>query len=99
MEWLVAEHIAGEFAAGEHRCALSRRPLSQLTVDFLCDLADAQAARPGPTRCSPTPRRRDAARANAIQLTTRLRTPATTDLRGASCAARTCPTGTSARST
>jgi hypothetical protein len=40
MEWLVAGHIAATLH--DDPVILSRRPLSQLTVEFLCDLADAR---------------------------------------------------------
>lgn len=38
-EWLVAKEAAARLARGEPEL-LGRRPLSQLAVDFLCDLAD-----------------------------------------------------------
>ena len=44
MEWLVANEIARQVNAGEDPPALHRKTLSQLTVDFVCDLAD-------PARC------------------------------------------------
>ncbi|MBB5077240.1 WD40 domain-containing protein [Nonomuraea endophytica] len=74
MEWLIARHIA----AGRWE-ALSRRPLSALTVEFLCDLADSQALR----AWLADPPADDVATANAIKISTRLRTPAQADLRGA----------------
>ncbi|WP_242887262.1 TIR domain-containing protein [Actinomadura litoris] len=83
MEWLVARHIAGELDRGAAPAALGRRALSQLTVDFLCDLADTRACQEWAERVLADPAAADAARANAIRITTRLRTPARADLRGA----------------
>ncbi|MEU8120012.1 TIR domain-containing protein [Spirillospora sp. NPDC049024] len=83
MEWLVARHIADEFAKGEAPAALNRRALTQLTVDFLCDLADTRACQEWTAGVLADPEADDIARANAIRITTRLRTPAHTDLRGA----------------
>ncbi|WP_131742865.1 NACHT and WD40 repeat domain-containing protein, partial [Actinomadura roseirufa] len=83
MEWLVARHIAREFAADPAPASLGRRPLSQLTVDFLCDLADTRACREWAAGVLADPGAGDVARANAIRITTRLRTPARADLRGA----------------
>ncbi|MFI0349564.1 TIR domain-containing protein [Actinomadura sp. 9N407] len=83
MEWLVARHIAREFEAGRAPHALTRRALSQLTVDFLCDLADTRACQEWVAAVLADPDADDIARANAIKITTRLRTPARTDLRGA----------------
>ncbi|WP_018657182.1 TIR domain-containing protein [Actinomadura flavalba] len=81
-EWLVARHIADGFADGAPP-ELARRPLSQLTVDFLCDLADARACQDWAAGVLADSAAADAARANAIKITTRLRTPARADLRGA----------------
>ncbi|TDB91719.1 TIR domain-containing protein [Actinomadura sp. KC216] len=83
MEWLVARHIADEFARGAAPSALGRRALTQLTVDFLCDLADTRACQEWAAGVLADPDADDTARANAIRITTRLRTPARTDLRGA----------------
>ncbi|TDD73896.1 TIR domain-containing protein, partial [Actinomadura rubrisoli] len=83
MEWLVARHIAREFARGAAPAALALRALTQLTVDFLCDLADARACQEWAAGVLADPDAGDVARANAIRITTRLRTPARTDLRGA----------------
>ena len=64
---------------------LAARPLSQLTVDFLCDLADTRALpRSGRGRCSATPTPTTCPGRTRIKISTRLRTPARTDLRGAS---------------
>ena len=84
-EWLVANEIASMLNAGSADPApLSRRPLSQLTVDFLCDLADPQACQAWAAGVLSDAAAGDVTRANAIKITTRLRTPARTDLRGAS---------------
>ncbi|WP_405151544.1 TIR domain-containing protein [Sphaerisporangium sp. NBC_01403] len=78
MEWLVARHLAATL--GER---LARRPLSALIVDFLCDLADTGRLQAWAGKTLADPGADDVARANAIKVTTRLRTPARTDLRGA----------------
>ncbi|WP_024936760.1 TIR domain-containing protein, partial [Actinomadura welshii] len=83
MEWLVARHIADEFARGAAPAVLGRRALTQLIVDFLCDLADTRACQAWAAGVLADPDADDTARANAIRITTRLRTPAHTDLRGA----------------
>ncbi|MEV5324024.1 TIR domain-containing protein [Nonomuraea sp. NPDC052634] len=76
MEWLIARHIAATMDGPE---LLSRRPLSALTVEFLCDLADVRALRAWVN----DPPQDDVSRANAVKIAARLRTPARTDLRGA----------------
>ncbi|WP_030144851.1 TIR domain-containing protein [Spirillospora albida] len=83
MEWLVARHVARELDRDAAPGVLARRPLSQLTVDFLCDLADTRALQDWAAGVLAGPGADDTARANAIRVTTRLRTPARTDLRGA----------------
>ncbi|WP_067462685.1 TIR domain-containing protein [Actinomadura macra] len=83
MEWLVARHIAREFGGDGAPGTLGRRALTQLTVDFLCDLADTRACQQWADGVLADPDAGDIARANAIRITTRLRTPARTDLRGA----------------
>ncbi|MCW2914444.1 MAG: repeat protein-like protein [Actinomycetia bacterium] len=84
VEWLVAQRIADEFTAGTAApTPLSRRTLSQLTVDFLCDLAEARACQQWAGGVLSDAGADDVSRANAIRITTRLRTPARTDLRGA----------------
>ncbi|MDX6434748.1 MAG: hypothetical protein QOE54_7114 [Streptosporangiaceae bacterium] len=84
VEWLVAQCIADDFAAGTAApAALARRTLSQLTVDFLCDLAEARACQAWAAAVLSDAGADDVSRANAIRITTRLRTPARTDLRGA----------------
>ena len=82
-EWLVAAEIGRQLGGGPGSPpALAARPLSQLTVDFLCDLAGSQACQAWATRTLADPGASEAARANAIKVTTRLRTPVQTDLRG-----------------
>ncbi|MFG1680212.1 TIR domain-containing protein [Nonomuraea sp. NPDC049269] len=76
MEWLIARHVA---ATIEAPLVLSRRPLSALTVEFLCDLADIRALRAWVS----DPPADDVSRANAVKISARLRTPARADLRGA----------------
>ncbi|QFY08453.1 TIR domain-containing protein [Nonomuraea phyllanthi] len=74
MEWLIARHIALDDLA-----LLSRRPLSALTVEFLCDLANVRALRAWVA----DPPGDDVSTANAVKIAARLRTPARADLRGA----------------
>ncbi|MEV4070307.1 TIR domain-containing protein [Nonomuraea fuscirosea] len=76
MEWLIARHIATTL---DNPVLLSLRPLSALTVEFLCDLADVRALRAWVADPQPD----DQAKANAVKIAARLRTPARTDLRGA----------------
>ncbi|MEV0820494.1 TIR domain-containing protein [Nonomuraea rubra] len=76
MEWLVARRIATTL---DHPVLLARRPLSALTVEFLCDLGDVRALRAWVN----DPPADDVARANAVKIAARLRTPAHADLRGA----------------
>jgi WD40 repeat protein/uncharacterized protein YjbI with pentapeptide repeats len=45
-EWLLAREIAKRLDAGERSPALlAQRPLTQLTIDFLCDLAQSEKCR------------------------------------------------------
>ncbi|AQZ64728.1 High-affnity carbon uptake protein Hat/HatR [[Actinomadura] parvosata subsp. kistnae] len=76
MEWLVARRIA---ATLDDPVLLARRPLSALTVEFLCDLGDVRALRAWVNDPPPD----DVSRANAVKIAARLRTPARADLRGA----------------
>ncbi|MEU0870277.1 TIR domain-containing protein [Nocardia brasiliensis] len=83
-EWLVANHIAEQFAAGVTAPPqLSHVPLSQLSIDFLCDLADVRAARGWADDVLDDPAADEVAKTNAVRLTTRLRTAPSADLRGA----------------
>lgn len=80
MEWLVAKEIAGQLTGGNTRVPLlSRRQLSQLAVDFLCDLGDARSLQAWAAR----PSSDDITTTNALKIGKRLRTPAKADLRGA----------------
>ncbi len=84
VEWLVAAEIARQLNHGVARPApLAARPLSQLTVDFVCDLAGAQPCQAWAGQILADPAASELARANAIKVSTRLRTPAEIDLRGA----------------
>ncbi|MFJ6135257.1 TIR domain-containing protein [Kitasatospora sp. NPDC092286] len=83
VEWLVARAAAAGLGRGEPDL-LTRRPLSRLAVEFLCDLADhrvcqqwAQDVLDGTAPADET------ARLNAVKVLARLRVPAHTDLRGA----------------
>src|SRR5204863_510924 len=75
MEWLVANEIASQLDDGvAEPPMMTRRPLTQLSVDFLCDLASSAA-------CEAWVHRALAgddgmARTNAVRVHTRLRLPA-----------------------
>ena len=85
---------------GRARGAGPPRRCHQLTVDFLCDLADRRRCQPGPTPVLSPTRRRRGAPGQRLKLSTRLRTPRPTRTCAARrCAARTCRTGTSPGST
>ncbi|CAM5656338.1 hypothetical protein GCM10010329_11850 [Streptomyces spiroverticillatus] len=84
VEWLVAREAAAQLDRGQHGL-LSAGQLSQLSVEFLCDLADHE-------KCvrwvrnvldSPAHGGGDAARANALRISNRLKVPSHADLRGA----------------
>ncbi|MEU9444038.1 TIR domain-containing protein [Streptomyces sp. NPDC048304] len=88
VEWLVARECARRITGGDSGL-LERRQLSQLAVEFLCDLADHRICQAWAERelsgtsgdAAP-----DAAHANAVKILGRLRVPAHTDLRGAALA-------------
>lgn len=80
MEWLIAKEIAARLARGDTGL-LSRQPLSQLTVDFLCDLADVRACERWVEEVQTDRNAPAAGRQNAIKVSSRLRTPAQTSLR------------------
>ncbi|MGA8117471.1 MAG: TIR domain-containing protein [Actinocatenispora sp.] len=85
-EWLVANEIARRLNDGATDGAaqlLSRRPLSQLVVDFLGDLVDAGAANEWARGALGDSTVGRVARSNAMRLTARLKIPAGADLRGA----------------
>ncbi|WP_211239354.1 TIR domain-containing protein [Actinokineospora inagensis] len=80
MEWLVAKEIARQLdTPGARPALLGRRKLSQLTVDFLCDLAEPRRLAEWADRPAGDP----VSDANALKIGKRLRTPAKTDLRDA----------------
>ncbi|MBO0820242.1 MAG: pentapeptide repeat-containing protein, partial [Nocardiopsaceae bacterium] len=70
-------------ASGTGAEVLARRPLTQLTVDFLCDLADPQALSRWMSGVLGDSRAPSAARTNALRVSSRLKVSARTDLRGA----------------
>ena len=82
-EWLVARQIARQLAEDPAPDPLTRRPLSQLTVDFLCDLAEPRSCQRWVERVLTDADADAIVRANALKIATRLRTPARTNLRGA----------------
>ncbi|MGW7450793.1 WD40 domain-containing protein [Streptomyces sp. NPDC054787] len=84
IEWLVAREAAHQLARGQHT-VLFARPLSQLAVEFFCDLADHALCARWVREVLDSPGRgvNDAARANAMRISDRLRVPANADLRGA----------------
>jgi WD40 repeat protein len=82
-EWLIAAEIARLLATESSPAPLGRRPLSQLTVDFLCDLADSRRCQQWVERVLTDAAADSVERANALKIATRLRTPARTNLRGA----------------
>ncbi|WP_322762120.1 TIR domain-containing protein, partial [Frankia sp. Cr2] len=85
IEWLVADDIARRFRHGEANPALlSRHHLSGLTVEFLCDLAPGDACRAWATDALDSSDVHSIARANALKISSRLRTPIHSDLRGRS---------------
>ncbi|HEY2762760.1 MAG TPA: TIR domain-containing protein, partial [Pseudonocardiaceae bacterium] len=84
VEWLVARAIAEQLDRGETALPImSRRPLSQLSADFLCDLADTRACQRWLRRVLADRDADEVTRLNAIKISTRLRSMARTDLRGA----------------
>lgn len=86
-EWLVANEIAtGEITnpAARDTGLLSRRRLPKLTIDFLCDLADAEILGRWVRDTLAGRGATDAARSNALQVSDRMKVSARADLRGAS---------------
>nr|WP_198151947.1 TIR domain-containing protein [Kibdelosporangium sp. MJ126-NF4]CEL21796.1 High-affnity carbon uptake protein Hat/HatR [Kibdelosporangium sp. MJ126-NF4]CTQ92576.1 High-affnity carbon uptake protein Hat/HatR [Kibdelosporangium sp. MJ126-NF4] len=81
MEWLVANEIGAQLNGGDTGPALlSHQSMSQLTVDFLCDIAEPGrlrdwAVQPGGDNIS---------KGNALKVGKRLSAPIRADLRGAS---------------
>ena len=83
-EWLIAHEIARQLNEGAaDPLPLARRTLSQLAVDFLCDLAEPRRCQQWVERVLADAEADSIVRANALKIVTRLRTPAQTNLRGA----------------
>jgi WD40 repeat protein/3',5'-cyclic AMP phosphodiesterase CpdA len=82
-EWLIASEIARALTEGTAVALLARRKLSQLTVDFLCDLAEPRRCQQLVEQVLADTEADSMIRANALKIVTRLRTPAQTNLRGA----------------
>ncbi|MFF3335211.1 TIR domain-containing protein [Streptomyces sp. NPDC002888] len=87
VEWLIARECAVRLTAGD-TALLGRRQLSQLAVEFLCDLADHRACQQWAEQVLSTEDSgaAEVARTNAVKILSRLRVPAHTDLRGAALA-------------
>ncbi|WP_414166653.1 TIR domain-containing protein [Streptoverticillium reticulum] len=90
VEWLVAREVAAGLGGTDEGALglLTRRPLSQLAVEFLCDIADHRTVREWAERTlvdwpDAGGEAQGTARANAIKVLSRLRVPAHADLRGA----------------
>ncbi len=84
VEWLVAKAIAHQLASGDTSLPImARRPLSQLSVDFLCDLADTRSCRLWLRQVLTDRDADEVTRRNAIKISTRLHSMANTDLRAA----------------
>ncbi|MFD3515139.1 TIR domain-containing protein [Streptomyces sp. NPDC058657] len=88
VEWLVAREAAARLGRGQHGL-LSTGLLSQLSVEFLCDLADHEKCATWVRNVLDSPGHgvSDAARANAVRISNRLKVPSHADLRGARLAA------------
>ncbi|MGW7414268.1 WD40 domain-containing protein [Streptomyces sp. NPDC054863] len=84
VEWLVAREAAAQLGRGQYGL-LSAGLLSQLSVEFLCDLADHEKCVRWVRNVLDTPGHggSDAARANAVRISNRLKVPSHADLRGA----------------
>ena len=84
-EWLVADTIARQLNSGVLAPPqLNQRPLSQLTVAFLCDLADTRACQAWVNSVPTSADATGAAHTNALKISARLRLQPSADLRGAS---------------
>jgi WD40 repeat protein len=88
VEWLVAREAAGQLDRGQHGLLFAGL-LSQLSVEFLCDLADHEKCVAWVRNVLDSPGHgvNDAARANAVRISNRLKVPSHADLRGARLAA------------
>ncbi|MCK9921051.1 TIR domain-containing protein [Frankia sp. AgPm24] len=84
-EWLVAHRIADllQTEPTQATALLTRRVLSALTVEFLCDLTDPRALRDWTAAVLDSPDAAETSRANAVKINIRMRTPVRGDLRGA----------------
>jgi WD40 repeat protein len=82
-EWLVANEIATQLEVGV-TALLSRRALTQLGVDFLCDIADTHLARSWAEGVLADRTSDQVARVNAMSISRRVAVPTTSDLRGVS---------------
>ena len=83
VEWLVAKEVSGQLGRGAAGL-LSRRPLSALTVEFLCDMGSRAALEAWVDKAMSDPDIDDVSRQNAMKIGGRIRVPAHADLRGAS---------------
>jgi WD40 repeat protein len=83
VEWLVAREIAAELDADREPPLLALRTVSQLIIDFLCDLAETEKAQAWVDGVLADRDAADAPRRNALKISSRLKTTARTDLRGA----------------
>ena len=83
MEWLVATVIAEQLDNDETPALLYQRSLSQLLVEFICDLADTGKCTAWATDVLARPGAGEMAHSNALRLTARLRLPVHADLRNA----------------
>jgi WD40 repeat protein/uncharacterized protein YjbI with pentapeptide repeats/3',5'-cyclic AMP phosphodiesterase CpdA len=84
-EWLVANMIAGQLNSGvSGPPELQQRPLSQLIIEFLCDLADTQICQAWVSSVLTNADANKVAKTNALKMSARLQTAPTADLRGAS---------------
>lgn len=84
VEWLVARRVADDLAAGQgHLDRLHAHPLSQLTVDFLCDLAEPSLCRNWADAVLTDPEATPAARTNAGRIIARFSTSPGLNLRAA----------------
>lgn len=85
-EWLVASEVARQLSVDPvgHVPQLVQRPLSPLTVEFLCDLAGVHPCQIWANRTLSSSASGETARTNAMRITGRLRTSPGADLRGAS---------------
>ncbi|MGH3806047.1 MAG: pentapeptide repeat-containing protein [Pseudonocardiaceae bacterium] len=72
MEWLVAQAVAGKLQEGAAVDALVARKMSQLMLDFFCDLAGHELAHRWATDVLADPAASNIAKQNGLALTRRL---------------------------